>query len=100
MYSHNIQTHFKVLAEPFDPTELYVHPETGRLYTLSPLLGKKGRQPFGEYSLLSSAFVLEHLASDLQIGEELHVGEDAGTVRWKGKEYTLRGLDPSAIRKA
>ncbi|KDN52637.1 hypothetical protein K437DRAFT_254041 [Tilletiaria anomala UBC 951] len=98
------------LTTPFNPDQLFVHPATGRLYTLSPpsgaaatsltARGQPSTNRFGDYSLLSSALVLQHLAAGLHMHDDLAdraPGDDAGSVEWHAKTHRLRLLDPRSI---
>ncbi len=60
-------------TSPFDPTSLFVHPATGRLYTRAPRLSarRSRAETFGEHALLSSALVLQHFAHALDIDDEV-----------------------------
>lgn len=85
---------------PFTPSALRVHPDTGYLYHPSPpapeLRGRRrngdnGSLPWGNYSLVASHVVLQHLADGLHIELESGVG---GFLQWQGQTYALDTLKP------
>jgi Domain of unknown function (DUF4505) len=85
------------LETEFDPSALKVDAETGYVYHPSPFppltsLQKKVTKdyhPYGAYSLLSSALVLQRLASGLDIDPVSFADHQGGSIEWKGKRYTM-----------
>jgi hypothetical protein len=84
----------------FDPSSLKVDPDTGYVYHPSPLpLLQSGRKrveehgskanPYGQYSLLSSALVLQRLATGLDVDPDAFGDGKGGSIEWKGKRWEM-----------
>jgi hypothetical protein len=84
----------------FDPSSLKVDPESGYVYHPSPIspLGsvrkrveKEGVQAntFGAYSLLSSALVLQRLATGLDVDPDAFPEGKGGSIEWKGERWPM-----------
>lgn len=89
----------------FDPSSLMVDPDTGYVFAPSPLpplrsarkrVEEHGVQsnPYGQYSLLSSALVLQRLATGLDIDPDAFLHGKGGSIEWKGKRWYM-GVLPS-----
>lgn len=85
------------LQTKFDPSALKVDSETGYVYHPSPTppltsLRKqvtKDFHPYGAYSLLSSALVLQRLATGLDIDPDAFADHHGGSIEWHGKRYNM-----------
>lgn len=103
------------LTHPFDPSKLKVDPETGYVYHPSPVpplrsvqrrvseaaspIEEAAANPFNTYSLLSSALVLQRLATGLDLDPDQFDRGAGGSVEWKGQRYEMGILsDADAVR--
>ncbi|PWN33864.1 uncharacterized protein FA14DRAFT_108073, partial [Meira miltonrushii] len=85
------------LQTEFNPSALKVDAETGYVYHPSPVppltsLRKqvtKDFHPYGAYSLLSSALVLQRLATGLDIDPDAFADQHGGSIEWHGKRYNM-----------
>lgn len=75
-------------------------PETGYVYHLSPVSplrsarkrveeGGSTANSYGKYSLLSSALVLQRLATGLDVDPEAFKEGKGGSIEWKGKRWEM-----------
>lgn len=87
-------------TDSFDPSSLKVDPETGYVYHPSPISplrsarekvkqGGLAANSYGEYSLLSSALVLQRLATGLDVDPEAFQEGKGGSIEWEGKRWDM-----------
>lgn len=94
-------------ACPFEPSKLKIDEATGYLYHPSPVspLGSVQRKvhensannPFGLYSLMSSALVLDKLASDLRLDPEHFCQKNGGSIVWHGQTFEIGLLEEDDV---
>ena len=75
------------LSTPFSPSSLRVSPRTGYLFHPSPIPRRSTSSPYGPYSLLRSALVLDHFADSLELDEKA-----GGSYEYDGKRYAIGTL--------
>jgi hypothetical protein len=75
------------LSTPFLPDSLRVSPRTGYLFHPSPIPRRSQTSPYGPYSLLRSALVLDHFASTLDLEDK------GGSYEFEGTTHAIKQLD-------
>ncbi|GAA5875986.1 hypothetical protein JCM16303_006983 [Sporobolomyces ruberrimus] len=80
------------LSTPFSPASLRVSPRTGYLFHPSPTKRRSPASPYGPYSLLRSALVLDHFADSLEIGED-----GGGSYEHEGQQYSIGTLQDEDV---
>ncbi|GAA5842994.1 hypothetical protein JCM3766R1_001655 [Sporobolomyces carnicolor] len=75
------------LSSRFSPSDLRVSPRTGYLFHPSPQTSRNPVSPYGPYSLLRSALVLDHFADTLELDA------NGGTFKHEGQKYAIATLD-------
>ncbi|KAM0755442.1 hypothetical protein T439DRAFT_320134 [Meredithblackwellia eburnea MCA 4105] len=97
-------TYGGTLVEPFQPSKLLVDPNTGYLYHPSPpprssrstSTGTRSHSesPYGPYSLLRSALVLEHFSKSLEWNET------GASFEWDGRRWEIGTLRETDVLRA